>query len=182
MGRSRLAVGLAVGLAAVLVGAAICLAADDAITLIAGRELHVQFITELSSKANESGDMWTGKVVEPVFGHGGEIVPDGSTVDGHLTFVNPPEQAKGKGKDKEKGDFQLTADSISTPDGTKYTFAASAPAAGGAQAKDQAAGGLIVLASKFSTKKGKNIVIAPGTEVTFEVTRDTVATKVPVKR
>ena len=64
----------------------------------------------------------------------------------------------------------------------KYTFAASAPAAGGAQAKDQAAGGLIVLASKFSTKKGKNIVIAPGTEVTFEVTRDTVATKVPVKR
>ena len=172
----------AVGLAALLVSAAICFAADDAITLIAGRELHVQFITELSSKANESGDMWTGKVVEPVFGHGGEIVPDGSTVDGHITFVNPPEQSKGKGKDKEKGDYLLIADSISTPDGTKYNLAASAQAAGGAQAKDQGAGGLTAPASKFSTKKGKNIVIAPGTEVTFEITRDTVGTKVPVKQ
>ncbi len=172
----------AVGLTALLVSAAICFAADDAITLIAGRELHVQFITELSSKSNESGDMWTGKVVEPVFGHGGEIVPDGSTVDGHITFVNAPEQTKGKGKDKEKGDFLLIADSISTPDGTKYNIAANAQAAGGAQAKDQAAGGLTALASKFSTKKGKNIVIAAGTEVTFEITHDTVATKVPVKQ
>jgi len=172
----------AVGLSALLVSAAICIAADDSITLIAGRELHVQFITELSSKNNESGDMWTGKVVEPVFGHGGEIVPDGSTVDGHLKFVNPPEQAKGKGKDKEKGDFLLIADSISIPDGTKYNIVANAQAAGGAPAKDQAAGGLTALASKFFTKKGKNIVIAPGTEVTFEITHDTVATKVPVKQ
>jgi hypothetical protein len=171
-----------VGFSAIVAISAICFAADDAITLIAGRELHVQFITELSSKANESGDMWTSKVVEPVFGHGGEIVPDGSTVEGHLTFVNPPEQAKGKGKDKEKGDFQLIADSIATPDGTKYNLVANAPAAGGGQAKDQAAGSLTALASKFSTKKGKNIVISPGTEVTFEITRDTVATKVPVKQ
>ncbi len=173
---------IAVGLAALLVSAALCVAAEDAITLIAGRELHVQFITELSSKANETGDMWTGKVVEPVFGHGGEIVPDGSTVDGHITFVNPPEQAKGKGKDKEKGDFLLIADSISTPGGTKYNIGATAPAAGGAPSKDQAAGGLNALASKFSTKKGKNITIAAGTEVTFEITHDTVATKVPVKQ
>ena len=178
MSKSRFAMGLT----ALVMGAAICFAADDAITLIAGRELHVQFITELSSKANESGDMFTGKVVEPVFGPGGEIVPDGSTVEGHITFVNPPEQAKGKGKDKEKGDFQLIPDSISIPDGTKYNIAATAQAAGGAQAKDQAAGGLTALASKFSTKKGKNIVIAPGTEVTFEITHDTVATKVPVKQ
>jgi hypothetical protein len=165
-----------------VVFSAVCLAAEDAITLIAGRELHVQFITELSSKANETGDMWTSKVVEPVFGHGGEIVPDGSTVDGHITFVNPPEQAKGKSKDKEKGDFLLIADSISTPDGTKYNIVAAAPAAGGAPTKDQAAGSLNALASKFSTKKGKNITIAAGTEVTFEITHDTEASKVPVKR
>ncbi len=178
MSKSRFALGLA----ALLVSAAICLAVDDAITLVAGRELHVQFITELSSKANESGDMWTGKVVEPVFGPGGEIVPDGSTIDGHITFVNPPEQAKGKGKDKEKGGFLLIADSISTPDGTKYNIAATAQAAGGAQAKDQAAGSLTALASKFSSKKGKNILIRAGTEVTFEITHDTVATKVPVRQ
>jgi len=178
MSRSRFAVGLV----AIFVISAVCVAADDTITLLAGRELHVQFITELSSKANETGDMFTGKVVEPVFGQGGEVVPDGSTVDGHLTFVNPPEQAKGKGKDKEKGDFLLIADSISTPGGTKYNIVANAPAAGGAPTKDQAAGSLNALASKFSTKKGKNITIAAGTEVTFEITHDTVATKVPVKQ
>jgi len=174
----------ALGLAALLASTAICFAGDDSITLIAGRELHVQFITELSSKANESGDMWTGKVVEPVFGHGGEIVPDGSTVDGHITFVNPPEQAKGKGKgkDKEKGDFLLIADSISIPDGTKYNLATNTQTAGGTQPKDQAAGGLTATVSKFSAKKGTNIVIKAGTEVTFEVTHDTVATKVPVKQ
>ena len=178
MSRSRFAVGLV----AIFVISAVCVAADDTITLLAGRELHVQFITELSSKANETGDMFTGKVVEPVFGPGGEVVPEGSTVDGHITFVNPPEQAKGKGKDKEKGDFLLIADSISTPGGTKYNIVANAPAAGGAPTKDQAAGSLNALASKFSTKKGKNIVIAAGTEVTFEITHDTVATKVPVKQ
>ena len=104
----------ALGLAGILLSSAICFAADDTITLIAGRELHVQFITELSSKTNETGDMWTGKVVEPVFGKGGEIVPDGSTVDGHITFVSSPGQAKAKSKDKEKGEIMLIADSIST--------------------------------------------------------------------
>jgi len=172
----------ALGLMAILVSSVVCVAAEDAITLLAGRELHVQFITELSSKTNESGDMWTGKVVEPVFGHGGEIVPDGSTVDGHITFVNTPAQAKGKSKDKEKGDFLLIADSISTPDGTKYNLGGSAQAGGGTQPNDQASAGLTVLASKFSTKKGKTILVAAGTEVTFEITHDTVATKVPVKR
>jgi len=178
MSKSRLAVRIAVLLASI----AICSAAEDAITLLAGRELHVQFITELSSKSNESGDLWTGKVVEPVFGHGGEIVPDGSSVDGHLRFVNPPEQAKGKGKEKEKGDFLLIADSISTPDGTKYNIVANAQVAGGTPAKDQGSGGVTALASKFSAKKGKTILITAGTEVAFEITHDTVATKVPIKQ
>jgi hypothetical protein len=171
---------LALGLAAILVSSAICFAADDTITLIAGRELHVQFITELSSKTNESGDMWTGKVVEPVFGKGGEIVPDGSTVDGHITFVGSPGQAKAKSKDKEKGEMLLVADSISTPDGTKYNVAPN-PAAQGTQAKDQATGVLTVPARTFS-KKGRYIVIPAGTEVTFLVSHDTTATKVPVRQ
>jgi hypothetical protein len=172
----------AVGLPAILVISAISFAAQDTMTLLAGRELHVQFITELSSKANETGDMWTGKVVEPVFGKGGEIVPDGSTVDGHITFPSGPGQPKAKSKDKEKGDFLLVADSISTPDGTKYNIVATPQAAGGAQSSSQGTGGLTVMASTFSTKKGKNIVIPAGTEVTFAISRDTVCTKVPVKQ
>jgi len=172
----------ALGVAAILVSSTIALPAEDAITLLAGRELHVQFITELSSKANETGDMWTGKVLEPIFGKGGEIVPDGSTVDGHITFVNTPGQAKPKSKDKERGDFLLVADSISLADGTKYNIVATAQAAGGAQSSGQGAVGLSVLASTFSTKKGKNIVIPAGTEVTFAIARDTPCTKVPVKQ
>jgi hypothetical protein len=171
----------ALGLAAILVSSAISFAADDTITLIAGRELHVQFITELSSKTNESGDLWTGKVVEPIFGKGGEIVPDGSTVDGHITFVNSSGQAKAKSKDKEKGEMLLIADSISTPDGSKYNIVANPQAAPGTRAKDQGTDAITAPARSFS-KKGKYIVIPQGTEVTFLISRDTTATKVPVRQ
>jgi hypothetical protein len=172
----------ALGLAAILVSSAISFAAEDTITLLAGRELHVQFITELSSKANETGDMWTGKVAEPIFGKGGEIVPEGSTVDGHIAFVNSPVQAKPKSKDKEKGDFLLVADSISTPDGTKYNIVATPQAARGAPSSGQGTGGVSAMASSFSTKKGKNVVIPAGTEVTFAIAHDTPCSKVPVKQ
>jgi hypothetical protein len=173
---------LAIGLAAILVSSAISFAAEDTITLRAGSELDVEMITTLSSKANESGDMWTGKVIQPVFGKGGEIVPDGSTVDGHITFVSPPGQAKPKSKEKEKGDFLLIADSISMPDSTKYDIVANAQAAGGAQPQGQGTGGITALASTFSTKKGKNVVIGPGTEVTFAISHDITAKKVPVRQ
>jgi len=169
------------GLVAILASAAFIFAADDSITLIAGRELHVQFITELSSKVNETGDLWEGKVVEPIFGQGREIVPDGSTVEGHIKFVNSPEHAKGKSKDKERGDFLLVADSISTPDGTRYNIVASPQAAQGRETQAQETAGLTALASAFS-KKGKNIVIPQGTEVTFQISHDITATKVPVRR
>jgi hypothetical protein len=174
--KSRFALALAI-----LASSTIIFAADDTITLIAGRELHVQFITEVSSKTNESGDMWTGKVVEPIFGKGGEIVPDGSTVEGHITFVNTSGQAKAKSKDKERGEILLIADSISTPDGTKYNIVTNPQAAQGAQSKDQGTGGITAWARNFS-KKGRSIVIPQGTEVTFLISHDTTATKVPVKQ
>ncbi len=85
------------GLTAILVMATMSFAGEDAITLPAGSELHVQLITTLSSKTNDTGDLWTGKVVEPIFGKGGEIVPDGSTVDGHITYVKGPGRVKGQG-------------------------------------------------------------------------------------
>ena len=171
----------ALGLAAMLGCQAICIAAQDTITLIAGRELHVQFVTELSTKANESGDMWTGKVVEPMFGNGGEIVPDGSTVDGHIIFVNGPSQAKAKTKDKEKGDMLLVADSISLADGTKYNIVSNAGGAPGAPTKELTTGPVSVPARNFSTKT-KTILIPQGTEVTFPISHDVTATKVPVKQ
>jgi hypothetical protein len=171
-------VGLTAGLVAALVISASSLAADDAITLPAGSELHVQLITTLTSKTNDTGDMWTGKVVEPIFGRGGEIVPDGSTVDGHITFI------KGDGKGKGKGEMQLVADSISTPDSSKYDLAANPENAQGAgQGKDikgtAAETGIDADARAFvPKKKAKEIVLPQGTEVTFVISRETVAKKV----
>jgi hypothetical protein len=151
--------GFTAGLVAVLVISTPSFAADDAITLPAGNELHVQLITTLSSKTNDAGDLWTGKVVEPIFGKGGEIVPDGSTVDGHITYVKGSERGKGK------GEMRLVADSISTPDSSKYNIMASPETA---------------LAALAPHKKGKNIEVAQGTEITFVISRDTTAKKVPV--
>ena len=178
MSKSRFVVGLV----AIVGISAICVAADDAITLIAGRELHVQFITELSSKANESGDMWTGKVVVPVFGHGGEIVPDGSTVDGHIMFVNSPESSQRQEQGQREGRFSahrrldLNSGRLEVQHWRQCSgwrrYAAQRSGKRWADA----------LASKFSAKKGKTILVAAGTEVIFEITHDTVATKVPVKQ
>jgi len=208
---------IAAGLTAMLVIATMSFAGDDTITLPAGSELHVQLITTLSSKTNDSGDLWTGKVVEPVFGKGGEIVPDGSTVDGHITYV------KGPGRVKGKGEMRLVADSISTPDKSKYDIVASLEDAKGGNVKDEEGtlqgpgkdkkgtaietgvggavgagvgaiahggtgalygagiGALAGLAHGI-LKKGKDIVVPQGTEMTFVISRDTTAKKVPVRQ
>jgi len=196
--------------AAILVMATTSLAADDAITLPAGTELQVQLITSLSSKTNETGDMWSGKVVEPVFVKGKEIVPQGSSVDGHLTYV------KGPGRVKGKGEMRLVVDSISTSDTSRYNIVASLKDAEGANVTDKegtiqgpgkdqtetkvetgvgaAAGAGVGAIAHGGTgalygagigamaglahgllKKGKDIVVPAGTEMTFVISRDTTA-------
>jgi type IV secretion system protein VirB10 len=122
---------LAAGLAAMLILSTVSFAADDTIALPAGKELKVELVTTLSSKINETGDLWTGKVFEPLFGKGGEIVPEGTTVDGHVTYVKSPGRVKGK------GEMRLIVDSISTPEGSKYDIVASLKEAQGVNVKDE---------------------------------------------
>jgi hypothetical protein len=163
-------------LAAMLFTPILSFAADDAITLRAGNELTVQLITTLNSKTNDAGDMWTGKVEVPIFGEGREILPEGSTVDGHITYVKDPSETKGK----SKGEMRLIVDSISTPDRSKYNMETSLENTQTAKGKDKADEGtgiMAALARKFS-KKGKDIVLPQGTEVTFVISRDTTAKKV----
>jgi hypothetical protein len=162
-----------VGLATILVLAAGALGQDGDITLPAGTELRVQLITELSVKENDSGDFWTSKVVEPIFGQGQEIVPAGSTVEGHITFVKDPAQKKGK------GEMRLLADSVSTPSGSKYTFAPSLENPQLPKQEEESTSGMAAgLAHKFH-KKGKDAVPPPGTELAFMISQATVAKKVP---
>jgi len=197
------------GLAAILVISTASLAADDAITLPAGTELHVQLITSLSSKTNETGDMWSGKVVEPVIVKGREIVPEGSSVEGHLTYVKGPGRAKGK------GEMRLVMDSFSTSDTSRYNIVASLKDAEGANVTNKegtiqgpgkdsdtkvetgvgaAAGAGVGAIAHGGTgalygagigamaglahgllKKGKDVILPGGTEMTFVISRDTTA-------
>ena len=197
---------------------ALLLAADDTLTLPAGTTLQVRLITTLSSKATESGDPWIGRVVEPVFARGQEILPEGSTVEGRVTYVKEPGRTKGV------GEMRLVAETLTTPgdQGVRYAIVASLEGAQGAEGvslKDQegtlqgpgkskkdaakeagkaaAAGagvgamaqggtgalygmGIGAVASVIHTlaKHHKDILLPQGTELTFQISRDTTAKKV----
>ena len=207
----------ALGLVASLVISTMSFAADDAIMLPGGTELQVQLITTLSSKTNETGDMWSGKVVEPIFAKGKEIIPQDSSVDGHITYV------KGPGRVKGKGEMRLVLDSISIPYISKYNIVASLKDAEGANVTDKegtmqgpgkdkratevetgvgaAAGAGVGAIAHGGTgalygagigamaglahgllKKGKDIIVPAGTEMTFVIPRDTTAQRVESSR
>lgn len=81
-----------------------------------GTEIDVRLTTTLSSSANQQGDPFLAEVEQPIFAKGQEIVPAGSTLRGHVTFVLPPGRVKGK------AEMRLVADSVITKDGKQYTF------------------------------------------------------------
>lgn len=117
--------GLAILLA--LVFPALSVAADDVPPLPAGTTLQVRLITTLSTRTSQNGDPWTGKVIEPIFAGGEEIVPAGSTVEGRVTFVKPPGRVKGV------GEMRLILDKISTAEGLEYSASAGLEDAQGAE-------------------------------------------------
>lgn len=94
-------------------------AATNSFTIPAGTTLDVQLTSTLSTKTNQTGDLFTGKITEPIIYHGEEVVPESSVVEGHVTFIRPPGRATGK------AEMRLVLDTIKTPDGQKYAIAAS---------------------------------------------------------
>jgi hypothetical protein len=105
-----IAAGLASGLAAMA-------GSSDSIIIKGGTTLDVQLITTLSSKTNQNGDPWMGKTIQPIFANNQEAIPEGSTVDGKVTFVKEAHKVKGT------GEMRLVAETITTPDGTRYDIA-----------------------------------------------------------
>lgn len=83
-----------------------------------GTQLDVRLTTTLSSKANQQGDPFLAEIEQPIFAKGQEIVPAGSTLRGHVTFVLPPGRVKGK------AEMRLVADSVITKAGKQYVFSA----------------------------------------------------------
>jgi outer membrane lipoprotein SlyB len=82
-----------------------------------GTQISVTLISTLSSSADRAGDMFTAQVQDPIFAKGIEVVPVGSTLRGHVTFIKPPGRVKGK------AEMRLVADAIVLKDGHEYTFA-----------------------------------------------------------
>ncbi|HEV2351870.1 MAG TPA: hypothetical protein VG028_18730 [Terriglobia bacterium] len=106
--------------------------AADVVSIPAGTEIRAELTTMLSTKTSRDGDLFTARVVEPVFAKGEEIVQEGSTLEGHVTFIKEPGRAKGV------GEMRLVADSITTTTDIKYTVGAglrNAKGAGGAHVK-----------------------------------------------
>ncbi len=84
------------------------------IALPSGTQLVVKLTNTLSTKGSEEGDPWAGKVVEPIFSGGQEVVPADSTVRGRVTFVKPAGRATGRGEIRASSTSQTRNQTRST--------------------------------------------------------------------
>jgi hypothetical protein len=91
---------------------------DGDIALPSGTQLVVRLTNTLSTKGSEEGDPWAGKVEEPIFSGGVEVVPANSTVRGRVTFLKPAGRATGR------GEMRLVAETVSTPEHGTFTIVA----------------------------------------------------------
>lgn len=87
---------VAIGLLAATAMPALLPAQDDTFTIPAGSTLRVRLKTTITSKTNKTGDTFTAQVFEPIVVDGKDVVPAGSTVEGHVAFVKPAGRVKGK--------------------------------------------------------------------------------------
>lgn len=118
---------LVTGLAGVLILPALAGGADADVTLPAGTVIETRLTTLLSSKTSENGDPFTASIVEPIFSGGQEVVPAGSTLEGHVTYVKEPGRVKGK------AEMRLVADKIITPDDVEFSLTADLESTEGAE-------------------------------------------------
>ncbi len=84
----------------------------------AGSTLRIRLRTTLTSKTNQTGDTFSGEVVQPIVVDGKEVVPTGSLVDGHVAFIKAPGRIKGKAA------MRIVIDHVITPDDVKYNLSA----------------------------------------------------------
>jgi hypothetical protein len=218
----RLVAGLILGIA--LPALAVAAEPADTLTIPAGSTITARLTTTLSTGANEEGDPFTARVIDPVFDGGIEVIPAGSTVEGRVTFEKEPGRVKGR------AEMRLLAQTITTPDdNATYSIVAGlndAEGAEGSKVKDEegtirgpgkskkraaveagvgaavgagvgavaggavspggsgkgALYGLVIggVAGLIHSihKKGKDVILPQGTELTFVIQRTTTAKRV----
>lgn len=122
-------------LALAVVFPALALAAEEeTVAIPAGSTLHVRLTTMLSTRTNQEGDPFSGKIVEPIICGGVEVVPIGSVLEGHVAYIKRPGRVKGE------GEMRLVAETVTTTDSVKFDLAAGlqdAQGAEGAKVKDE---------------------------------------------
>jgi hypothetical protein len=205
-----------VGWALAVMAAPALLLADSKprVVIPAGTRIDVVLVSTLSSSVDHDGDGFTAKVEEPVFAGGEEVIPVGSTMRGHVTFVKPPGRVRGK------AEMRLVADDIVTKAGREFAFKGqlgnsqtssvkvkgnegtvqgpakttkqtakdagigAAIGAGGGVLADGGTGalygagaGALVGLISYLVKHHKNVVLQPGTELTFVLTSAATETK-----
>ena len=89
-------------------------AENSGVILPAGTTLHIRLATTLTSKTSKTGDKFTGIIEHPVNIDGKTVVPDGSFVNGHVSFIKPSKRIKGK------AEMRIVLDDVTTPDEAKY--------------------------------------------------------------
>lgn len=131
--------------------------AEDTITIPAGTMIRARLISTLSSKTNTEGDPFTAEVTEPVISGPKELVPNGSTVEGRITYLKQGGRVKGVAQ------MRLVAETITTPDGSKYDITAGLEnAQGAAGAKVKGEEGTIEGAGKNKKQTGIETGIGAG--------------------
>lgn len=147
---------LAVLLVAV-VFAGLSVYASDSFSIPAGSTLRAQLETTLNTKMNKNGDPFVARIVEPILVKGEEVVPVGSTVEGHVSFVKEPGRAKGV------AEMRLTPETLTTPDGIQYSISAGLQGEEGAEgAKVKGDEGTIQGSGKSKKGAAKDVGIGAG--------------------
>ena len=84
-------------------------------TIPAGSLLHVRLTTTLTSKTSKTGDPFTGMVTQPIVVDGKELVPSGSTVEGHVAFVKSSGRVTGLAQMRVLLDDIITTEDMKIP-------------------------------------------------------------------
>lgn len=98
-------------------------------TLPTGTTIDTRLVTPLSTKDSRSGDNFMAEVEEPIFAGGQQVIPAGSMLHGHVTFVKPPGRVHGR------AEMRLVAESIVTKSGHEYAFTAQLTNGGSSSVK-----------------------------------------------
>lgn len=87
--------------------------------LPAGTAIRMKLQTPLSSRSNQEGDAFSGRVTEPVVVQGRTVIPVGASISGRLVRISDPRRIVGTGS------LRLRPESVMLPNGQNYAINAS---------------------------------------------------------